>query len=255
MLVPIVRILADRIIVAARAAGQIHFPHESGFDGHIRLLYAPVDTNKFRPEVDGSRIREEFGIPEGAPVVGTVANICPGKGQEHFLAAAPRIKERYPGVKFLLVGGKLANRLGFWNYLNHLIGKLGLEQNVIFTGQRNDVPQILRAMTVFVQASNSEACSMATLEASASGLPVVATRVGGTPELVAHGETGLLIEPRNPSQIAEAVLRLLDSPEVARRIGMAGAERMRKFFSLDVCVTTLSRLYEGVLCRAKATHV
>jgi glycosyltransferase involved in cell wall biosynthesis len=113
----------------------------------------------------------------------------------------------------------------------------------------------MRAMTVYVHPSESEACPMAVLEASASGLPVVATDVGGTRELVAHGVTGLLIEPRHPYQIAEAVIRLLDRPDAARSMGMAGAERMRRLFSLDACVAAHARLYTEVLGKGAASRV
>jgi glycosyltransferase involved in cell wall biosynthesis len=251
MFLPLVRAWSHRIALAARAVGQYCFPDVTISDKCFQLLYAPVDTEKFSPQVDGTKVREELNIPPQCPVVGIVANICPGKGQEYFLEAAGLVKHRYPDAKFLVVGGKLDNRHEFWSALMQQTAKLGLERDVFFMGRRNDVPQVLRAMTIFVQASDSEACPMAVLEASASGLPVVATSVGGTPELIEDGITGILIEPRNVEQIAEAVLRVLDSPETARRIGQAGAERMRKHFSLDACVEVHARMYNAVLNRAQ----
>lgn len=252
LFLPLVRAWSHRIALASRAVGRYCFPGATITDECFQLLYAPVDTKRFSSQVDGTKIREELGIAPECPVVGIIANICPGKGQEYFLEAAAVIKRKYPEAKFLVVGGKLDNRRAFWSELKKQTVNLGLERDAFFLGRRSDVPEVLRAMTVFVQASESEACPMALLEASASGLPVVATNVGGTPELVEDGVTGFLIEPKNPARIAEAVLRLLDSPETARRMGQAGAERMRRHFSLDACVDAHVRMYNAVLSRAGA---
>lgn len=255
MVLPLVRSWSHRIALASRAVGEYCFPGIALTDECFQLLYAPVDTKRFSPRVDGTKVREELNIPPGCRVVGIVANICPGKGQEYFLEATSMIKRRYPDTKFLVVGAKLENRRQFWSELMRQTAKLGLEQDVVFTGRRSDVPEVLRAMTVFVQASESEACPMAVLEASASGLPVVATNVGGTPELVNDGITGILVEPRNAQQIADAVLRLLDSPDTARQMGQAGAGRMRQHFSLDACVDAHARMYNAVLsCAGNAVR-
>jgi len=248
-ILPMVRLWAERIAIAARAVGRYYFPNRLASDGRLHLLYAPVDTEKFNPQVEGTAARVEFGIVANGPVVGTVGNVGPGKGFEYFLEAAAMIKRRYRDATFLLVGAKLDNRHSYWSALQRQTAALGLERDVIFTGHRNDVPQLLRAMTIYVHPSEAEACPMAVLEASASGLPIVATDVGGTRELVRDGITGLLIEPRRPSEMAEAVIRLLASPEVASRMGMAGAEQMRRVFSLDACVEAHVRMYAAVLGR------
>jgi glycosyltransferase involved in cell wall biosynthesis len=253
-LLPLVRSWADRIAIVSRGVGQYYFPNPVSLDGRLHVSYAPVDTQRFNPQVDGSPVRVEFGIANDCPVVGIVANVGPGKGFEYLLEAAPAIKQRYPTAKFLFVGGMLQNRRAYWTSLHHRTKELGLEKDVFFTGRRYDVPKIMRAMTVFVQASESEACPMAVLEASASGLPVVATDVGGTRELVQDGVTGLLIKPRQPSEIADAVIRLLEYPELARHMREAGVERMRRFFSLDICVAEQIRLYNAVLGRAADPH-
>jgi len=250
-LVPLVRRWASRIAVASRAVADCCFRDRSAVEDRLQLLYAPVDVREFHPGLSGASVRQEFGIASDAPVIGLVANVCPGKGHEYFLDAASLIQRRYPRAKFLVVGGKLENRCEFWDALQEQTARLQLERDVVFTGRRSDVPQLLRAMTVCVQASESEACPMAVLEASACGLPVVATNVGGTAEIVDRGVTGILIEPREPAQIARAVLRLLDSPGEARQMGLAGAERMRERFSLERCVETHARMYDAVLHRAE----
>jgi glycosyltransferase involved in cell wall biosynthesis len=255
LLVPLVRRWADCIAVCARAVGECCFDDVQEVRDRLQLMYAPVDVGKFHPQADGSAGREEFGIAADSPVIGLVANVCPGKGHEYFLDAAYQIQRRYAHAKFLVVGARLENRRKFWNALQQQTARLQLERDVVFTGRRSGVPQLLRAMTVCVQASESEACPMAVLEASACGVPVVATNVGGTAEIVEDGETGILIEPRNSRQIAEAVLHLLASPELARRMGRAGAARMRRQFSLETCVEAHARMYDAVLRRARCAEL
>jgi glycosyltransferase involved in cell wall biosynthesis len=244
---PLVETLADRVAIAARAVGEYYFPDPTKVDGRLHLLYAPVDTGKYSPQVDGSAVRAELGIPARCPVIGTVANFGPGKGFEHILEAAPRLKQRFPDIRFLFVGEMLKNRKSYWSYIMRRTGELGLSENVLFAGRRQDIPQVMRALTIYVQASETEACPMAVLEASASGLPVVATKVGGTPEVVDDEKTGLLVPSKCPSAIADAVTHLLDHPELAQKMGMAGVERMHKVFSLDACVTEHIRAYTAAL--------
>jgi glycosyltransferase involved in cell wall biosynthesis len=251
LLVPLVRCWADYIAVASRAVADCCFGDLRAVEDRLQLLYAPVDVREFYPGLSGAGVRCEFGISPDVPVIGLVANVCPGKGHEHLLDAAPLILRRYPQAKFLLVGGRLENRREFWDALQRQTSRLQLENAVVFTGRRTDVPQLLRAMTVCVQASESEACPMAVLEASACGLPVVATNVGGTAEIVQDGVTGLLIGARSPDQIARAVLRLLDAPEQARQLGRAAAQRMREQFSLDRCIEAHTQMYQAVLRRSK----
>jgi len=248
----LVRRWADSVAVAAAAVSRHCFPNGTEPKGWTHVLYAPVDTEKFSPE-PGTRVRAEFGIPADTPLVGAVANFSPGKGLEYLLEAAPTIKERYPKAKFLFVGEMLENRRSYWQALLRRREQLGLATDIIFTGRRNDMSEVYRAMTLLVQASEAEACPMAVMEAGASGLPVVATEVGGTPELVEHGLTGLLIAPRNPARIAEAVIDVFSDPGRARRMGLAAAERMRRYFSLDRCVEAHIRLYESVLRRRPFT--
>ena len=249
LLLPLVRHWADRIPVASRAVADYCFAGAQKVEPKLQLLYAPVDTKKFHPGGDVTATRQELGIPPDCPVIGMVANLCPGKGQEYFLEAAQVIRSRYPRAKFLVVGAPLKNRLAFWHALQEQTIRMQLQRDVIFTGRRSDVPQLLRTMTVCVQASEAEACPMAALEAGASGVPVVATNVGGTREIVEDGITGMLIEPRNPERIAWAVLHLLDSPEAARQMGLAAVRRMRERFSLETCVATHARMYDLVLRR------
>ncbi len=130
--------------------------------------------------------------------------------------------------------------------------ELGLEKDLVFTERRDDIPQLMRAMTVYVHPSLEEACPVSVLEASASGVPVVATDVGGTRELVAEEITGLLVPPRSSTKIANAVVRLLESPDLAAKMGNRGRQWICSHFSLDTCVENHIQVYDKAL-RSTAT--
>ena len=120
------------------------------------------------------------------------------KGLTYFIEAAGRIKSRVPSAKFVIVGRKLDTDPGYWDHLQQLTEQLGLKQDVVFTGFREDVPAILSALDVFVLASIEESCPVALLEAMAMKVPVVATDVGAVSEMVLHGRTGFVVPPREP---------------------------------------------------------
>lgn len=246
-ILPLVLRWASQIAIAAEAVGGYYFRDLSAPNGKVQTLYAPVDTNRFAPGNDGWAVRSEIGIAPDAVVIGAVGNLSPGKGHEFFIQAAAAILHRCPNVRFLIVGSPLANRKSYEERLRNQVRQLGLEQRVFFLGRREDMPSVMAAMNIYVHPSEAEACPMAVLEASASGLPVVATDVGGTRELVDHGRTGLLMGSRAPSQIAGHVIQLLENPEQARQMGWNGAKKMLQRFSLEQCVERHVRIYSAAL--------
>ena len=250
--VPLARRWADQIAVAAHAVGDHYFPSLNHGRERIEVLYAPVNTDEFNPRVSGAAVRSELGIGPDCAVVGTVGNIHPGKGIEFFLEAAVAIKKSHPQTRFLVVGERLANQQPYGDALRRRAAASGLSDQVIFTGRRNDMPAVMAAMTVYVHPSLFEACPMAVLEASATGLPLVATDVGGTRELVEDGATGFLVAPRAPEPLTRKVVSLLRSPARAAEMGRQGARRISANFSLQACVAQHVTLYERVLRHRRA---
>ncbi len=244
---PICRAWADRIAVSSKAAAAYYFADGKPADERLHLLYPPVDSERFYPGIDGAPVRKELGIGENSPIIGMVGNVHPGKGIDLLLEAAPRIRAAFPATKILIVGDLLENRRRYWLTLMKRVRALGLADDFLFLGRRYDVPQVLSAFSVYVHASRTEAASMAVLEASASGLPVVATDVGGAGELVENGVTGVLVAPESPELIAAATIRLLAAPDLARQMGRAGTIRVRDLFSLEACVSEHVRLYRTAL--------
>lgn len=183
----------------------------------IRLIFNGIDTARFREPCDPGAIRRELGIPPGAPVVGTVGRLSEIKRQDVLIRAFARIRGGVPDAHLILVGdGPLRQSLG------ELAGRLGLDARVHFAGFRPHSAPYLRAMDVFALTSRSEGMPQAALEAMVVGLPVVASRVGGLPELIDHGRTGFLVEPGDEPGLAEALLELLSDPGRSGRMGEAG---------------------------------
>jgi glycosyltransferase involved in cell wall biosynthesis len=164
------------------------------------------------------------------------------KGHRHLLEAAARIERTKPGAHWVLVGaGELEASL------KHQARGLGLESRVHFTGWRDDIPEVLAVSDVFVLPSESEGFGRVVVEAMAMARPVVATAVGGVPEIVQDGQTGILVPPSDPAALADAVRSLLDDPARASRLGAAGRARAESRFTLTAHVDGVERVYAEVL--------
>jgi glycosyltransferase involved in cell wall biosynthesis len=241
--------LADRILVNADAVKDWLVGQEGYDPSNIVVIRNGVDMSRFAGAPAGDRIRRELGIPADARLVTVVSRLTRLKGIEHFLQAAAALKPRYPDVWFLIVGETSPPDPAYLQELQALADALGISDRVTFTGRRSDVPDILGAADIAVMPSLNEALSNALLESMAAGAPVVATRVGGTPEALTDGETGLLVPPGDAAAIAAAVSRLLDDPELACRLGRAARARIDDQFSVGRMVSATENLYGELLAR------
>jgi len=212
--------------------------------GKVLAICNGVDTSRFSPGARGTA-RAELGIEPSSVVIGTVGRLDPVKDQTGLLRAFSRIADRPDTV--LVVAGDGPCRAE----LLSLITTLGLGPRVRLLGERRDIPRVLAAFDIFVLCSVFEGISNTILEAMATGLPVVATGVGGNPELVADGVTGALVGPRDVEGLAAALSYYVDNPEVAERHGSAGRRRAESDFSLDGMVAAYGHLYERLLDRRR----
>lgn len=188
----------------------------------VHAIYSAPDPERFSPRPSDPALRTELGIPEGAPVVGKVGRLAPEKGHHLFLGAAAIVLREFPEARFVCVGKGRAREA-----IEALAQELGIADNVILTGFRTDVPEIVALFDVFALTPTSgESLGTSILEGFLMEKPAVATRVGGTGESVRDGETGFLIEPAPEAEqidaIAEAILKLLHDPELRTRMGLAG---------------------------------
>ena len=183
----------------------------------------------------------ELDVPHGAPLLLEVARLCDVKGQRELIRALARL-ERHDAVA-LLAGEDLEAGGAFRRGLEREAAELGVADRVRFLGHRDDVPALIEAADLFVLPSWVEGLPLGVLDAMARGKPVVAAAAGGTPELVADGETGLLVPPRDADALARALDELLSDPARARRLGEAGRERALAEFSAGAAAEQVLRLY------------
>jgi len=253
LFIPFAYFLADKIIAASGAIGDGYFDSKTRvFRRDFDIVYAPVNTDRFHPGIDSSSFKEEFGLNNAYPVIGMVGNLNPIKGHGYFIEAAKLIKEKYKDAKFIIVGKRLGNRNDYINRLEGLARDLGLANDIVFTGERRDVPEVVSSFDVFVLPSLSEACPMALLEAMAVEKPCIAADVGGVPEIVKDKETGLLVPPKDHKAIASAVEFLLKNPEEAKAMGKKGREHIMSRFTLDICVDSHYSVYKALTGKNRA---
>ncbi|HUT34748.1 MAG TPA: glycosyltransferase [Planctomycetota bacterium] len=209
-----------------------------------KLVVIPngVDAARFAGRDPAFKAR--LGIRPDAPLVTTIGRLHEQKGMGAFVRAAASVRHSRPDCHFLIVGaGPLEAAL------RAAAKGLHLEGGLTFLGHCDDVPAVLRATDVFVLASLWEGMPNVVLEAMAAGLPVVATRVEGTVDLIEHNETGLLVMPRDVPGLVSAIQRVLDEPALAQRLGAAARERVRTHFPLDAMVRRHEALYADLLAR------
>jgi glycosyltransferase involved in cell wall biosynthesis len=184
-----------------------------------------------------------FTAPQAeGPVVGTMGRLHPVKDLGTFLRACALVARQRPEARFLIAGDG-PERESLWADAV----QLGIEQNLTLTGDVADVRPILRRLSVFALSSRSESCPNALLEAMALGLPCVATRVGGVPEIIEHGGNGLLSPPGNPEELARRILMLLRDEGLRRRLGAEAVTTVRERFSLEKMTTAYEKLYRDAL--------
>lgn len=187
-------------------------------------------------------LRREFSVPEGGTVILTAARLANQKGIIHLLSAMPMILSECPSARLWLAGdGPLRGMLEAKTH------ELHIQHAVRFLGNRGDVPELLRAADLFCLPSLSEGLPLSIAEAMAASLPVVATTVGGVPEIVRNGLTGWLVPPCQPSLLANRLLSLLKDPSGRQRMGEAGHIRFSQGFTLERMVSKFERLYEEQL--------
>ncbi len=193
-----------------------------------------VQVSQFHPELDGLPFRRQWGIPDTAPVAGIVARLRPWKGQDTFLRAMAIVARTLPEGYFLIVGGDLfESEEGYLTRLKALARQLGLGERTAFTGQLEDVRPALAAMDVVVHAGEPEPFGLVNVEAMAMEKPVAAFAWGALPEIIRHGETGLLVSPGDEAALAGAVLELLNDPDQRRAFGRAGRARALECFTAE----------------------
>ena len=245
------RIFMDSLASEVNAVCEFSARSLSEQDGfaraRIRVIQNGVDLRKYESNTDAGTLRDRLQLDPLRRYVACVARFHPVKDHRTLIKAFVAVAGQRPDVDLLLVGdGDLRAEL------EQLVQLAGIKERVRFMGVRGDVADILRAVDVFTLTSISEAASITLLEAMASSLPVVVTAVGGSPEIVRDGIDGLLVPRGDSSAVMSALLRLLDEPAVARRLGASGAARVRERYRLEDTIEEYYRLYSDLANRRHA---
>ena len=203
-----------------------------------------VDLKKFTVIKEPDKLKKKLNIIERYPVLGIVGRLSSEKGHQFLFKALKRIISDYPNTILLVVGdGVLKGQL-------ELLAKdMGLEKYVCFLGLRQDIPDILSIIDIFIQPSLYEAQSVATIEAMSLKKPVVVSKVGGMPGVVDDGQTGFLVPPKAPQPLAEAILKIANDKKMAEMMGEAGHQKVVNEFNLKKMITRTENLYETLLSK------
>jgi len=220
----------------------------------VSVLYNAVDTEVFHPGIDNSLVRRELHIPPDAIVIGNVARLTPWKGQHILLEAFARIADQLPNLYLLLVGSSLFCSGRYERQLHSRASQLGLNGRIIFSGYREDLPQVLAAMNIFVYTSlEKDTSPLSMLSAMAMGLPIVASNIKGLTELLTNNREGLLVPVGDVCALAATMKDALCDEKLRQRLGQAARTRCENDFSLDRYILDIERVLE--LCLATECRI
>jgi glycosyltransferase involved in cell wall biosynthesis len=236
-----------RIIVVANAAadrfqGKLlrQFPRRVEF----AVVYNAVDAGKLNPRSTSIPIRKELRLRNGDQLIGIVGNLSPVKGQLELIRAFAKARKRIPNLALLVVGSALFNRNdGYQKELSAAARALGLDHCVRFLGQRNDVPAIMSTLDLLVMNSRSEAFPLVALEGMTAGVPVLATAVGGLPELITHGKNGWLVPLDDEENLIDGIATLLERRELGAELATNARQHVTRNFPVHKFMARIEAVY------------
>jgi glycosyltransferase involved in cell wall biosynthesis len=232
---------ADEIIAVSNHTRDEMIQYEGIAPGKVSVIYNGINIQLARKE-SPEELRKEFGLKPEDTVIGTVGRVVEQKGFDLLLRSAPYILSRFPKTKFIIVGGGEREQ-----DLRRLASELKVTEQFIFTSWRRDAVDLIRIFDVFAMTSRFEGMPMVLLEAMALSKPIVATAVGGVPEVVLNKETGIMIDRREPELLADALSALAGDPALARRMGSNGRARYEKYFTAEAMAAAYEERYRRYL--------
>ena len=233
--------LTDVVVAVSEAAGRRLADTGTVPASKLRVIPNGIHVEPFQVRNDDARrhLAQALGFAPETRLIGFVGRLNWAKDLETMIAAFAQVRARYDDVALVLVGEG-----GERGLVEAAIDKADLQRDVVLLGDRSDVPQLLPAFWLFAMSSISEGYSIALLEACASALPIVATRVGGNGEIVADGSNGLVVPPRDPQALANAMIAVLADPERARAMGQAGRDWLLANATFEVMTARYEAVYD-----------
>jgi glycosyltransferase involved in cell wall biosynthesis len=214
----------------------------------VMTLHDAIDTDFLSlRQVDRTTVRKEFGFGSDLVVIGFVGRFSPGKGHEELLEAASLLSKKHRDIHFLVVGEASQGEERYAQKIRTLSLSLGLERTVTFAGYRRDIPEVMAAFDIFAFPSHAESFGVVLIEAMAMERPVVSTNCDGVLDIVVDGETGLYVHPRNATELAAALARLIEAPELRERMGKAGRKRVEEMFDQRRQMNEIEEVYYKLL--------
>lgn len=255
--------ILTRRIIARRAsrivANSSYVAHHFALDGFMfrktEVVYNPLDLSSFDPKkVDGDQFKKMFKVNGSYPLLAVVGQISPWKGLADVIRAMSKVLSSFPEARLLVVGepkfdtaSAKYNNVAYLKELKSLVEKLNLKKKVIFTDERSDIPQIMKAIDLLILASWEEPFGRALIEAMAMEKPVISTNVGGPTEILEDGVNGILVSPKNPQIIAQAIIQLASKKKKSEEMGRRGRKEVEKRFNTDTYIAKMLNIYKKIL--------
>ncbi|MFH1777510.1 MAG: glycosyltransferase family 4 protein [Candidatus Omnitrophota bacterium] len=237
--------ITDRIITLTKRGKEEHIKYGIACADKLVPVYSGIEIEKFRNyQIDKIKQKKILKADKKTAIIGTVSRLESVKGGVYFISALPEIIKTFPKLKVFIIGGGTEKE-----NLERLTRKLGVAKNVVFMGECQDISWSVSTFDVFVLSSLNEGMGRCLLEAQALGVPVVATRVGGIPEVVKDGVTGFLVPPQNSEAIAEAVIKLLKDDFLREQMSRQARENIDYRFSVEAMVARIAGVYEEMIRR------
>jgi glycosyltransferase involved in cell wall biosynthesis len=213
----------------------------------VHAVLNAIEPDRWDPSIDPAPVRKALGVGEGVPLIVSVARIFPGKGHADLVRAVALVKNDFPTVRLAIVGADYPEGSGTSRELAALASELGASDNVVFTGHRSDVAELMAAADVFALPSYEEPFGLVYAEAMAMKKPVVAAKNGGAPEVVEHGKSGLLAPPGDISTLADHLSTLIRDPALRARMGDHGRAQVLERFVPGRMAEDVARVYAGLV--------
>lgn len=237
----------NKIIVVSKDIRNIVLREEKVDPEKTDVIYNGIDLNRFNGGADGTSMRNELGIPADAQVIGCVGNFRSVKGHKYLIEAAKTIIEKFPKIYVILIGGKGMKERGLKSELENMTNDFGLHDNVRFLGLRKDIPELLKVVDICVLPSLSEGLSNTLLEYMAAEKPIVATNVGGNPEVISDRINGMLVNKADARDLADKLIYLLENRNECERLSSKARDDVAQRFSIARMVGQYENLLKDPL--------
>ncbi|HEY8204453.1 MAG TPA: glycosyltransferase family 4 protein [Pyrinomonadaceae bacterium] len=234
-----------RIVAVAQAAADRFIGSFRPLKQRVTVIPNGIDVARFHPDLTARRkIRSELKLNEGERVIGMVGRLSPRKGQLELLRVFPELLRKCPNTALVIVGSPAFNREDeYAQLLDQTTKELGISDRVRMLGERDDVAAVLQALDLLVVNSATEACSLVVLEAMACGTPVLATKTGGTAEVIEHEQCGWLVPVRDEKALASAIIKLIGQPDLRARLAENGRQRVASHFTVGRQMSEFQNYY------------